>query len=130
MQFMQCLTPRAATLRIEIVFSESGPVAQLGARFHGMEEVTGSIPVRSTNNPLHAYGLPNRLACGNGSRSCCRVTRVAVLSSMDTNGDRILHTRYSAAYASNPDTFYAVIIFSVMPISDAAGFCSGMLDRV
>jgi hypothetical protein len=23
-------------------------VAQLGARFHGMEEVTGSIPVRST----------------------------------------------------------------------------------
>jgi hypothetical protein len=24
-------------------------VAQLGARFHGMEEVTGSIPVRSTN---------------------------------------------------------------------------------
>ncbi len=24
-------------------------MAQLGARFHGMEEVTGSIPVRSTN---------------------------------------------------------------------------------
>ena len=23
-------------------------MAQLGARFHGMEEVTGSIPVRST----------------------------------------------------------------------------------
>src|SRR4029077_20284120 len=30
----------------------SGPVAQLGARFHGMEEVVGSIPTRSTNlNP-------------------------------------------------------------------------------
>jgi hypothetical protein len=27
---------------------ESGPVAQLGARFHGMEEVVGSIPTRST----------------------------------------------------------------------------------
>lgn len=27
----------------------SGPVAQLGARFHGMEEVVGSIPTRSTN---------------------------------------------------------------------------------
>ncbi len=27
---------------------ESGPVAQLGARFHGMEEVIGSIPIRST----------------------------------------------------------------------------------
>ena len=29
----------------------SGPVAQLGARFHGMEEVVGSIPTRSTNSP-------------------------------------------------------------------------------
>ena len=29
--------------------SKSGPVAQLGARFHGMEEVIGSIPIRSTN---------------------------------------------------------------------------------
>ena len=28
----------------------SGPVAQLGARFHGMEEVIGSIPIRSTNS--------------------------------------------------------------------------------
>jgi hypothetical protein len=25
-------------------------VAQLGARFHGMEEVVGSIPTRSTNH--------------------------------------------------------------------------------
>jgi hypothetical protein len=31
---------------------QSGPVAQLGARFHGMEEVVGSIPTRSTN-PLN-----------------------------------------------------------------------------
>jgi hypothetical protein len=29
--------------------SHRGPVAQLGARFHGMEEVVGSIPTRSTN---------------------------------------------------------------------------------
>jgi hypothetical protein len=28
--------------------SNCGPVAQLGARFHGMEEVVGSIPTRST----------------------------------------------------------------------------------
>ena len=34
------------------VLPESGPVAQLGARFHGMEEVIGSIPIRSTNNPV------------------------------------------------------------------------------
>ena len=26
-------------------------MAQLGARFHGMEEVIGSIPIRSTNKP-------------------------------------------------------------------------------
>ena len=27
-------------------------MAQLGARFHGMEEVIGSIPIRSTKQPL------------------------------------------------------------------------------
>src|SRR5947209_1703925 len=34
-----------------VVFSvrTSGPVAQLGARFHGMEEVKGSNPFRSTS---------------------------------------------------------------------------------
>jgi hypothetical protein len=31
-------------------FFNRGPVAQLGARFHGMEEVVGSIPTRSTNS--------------------------------------------------------------------------------
>jgi hypothetical protein len=31
-----------------VLSSTSGPVAQLGARFHGMEEVVGSIPTRST----------------------------------------------------------------------------------
>ena len=47
------LTKCAAGLRIEAVLPESGPVAQLGARFHGMEEVVGSIPVRSTNQFKH-----------------------------------------------------------------------------
>jgi hypothetical protein len=32
-------------------------VAQLGARFHGMEEVVGSIPTRSTNNPFNTNYL-------------------------------------------------------------------------
>jgi hypothetical protein len=31
-----------------LLFSSRGPVAQLGARFHGMEEVVGSNPTRST----------------------------------------------------------------------------------
>ena len=45
--------------RIKDVRCLCGPVAQLGARFHGMEEVTGSIPVRSTNqiNNLDGLGL-------------------------------------------------------------------------
>src|SRR5580658_1412331 len=34
-----------------------GPVAQLGARFHGMEEVVGSIPTRSTILSI-SYELP------------------------------------------------------------------------
>ncbi len=33
---------------IMTMFCFSGPVAQLGARFHGMEEVDGSNPSRST----------------------------------------------------------------------------------
>jgi hypothetical protein len=33
--------------------SSCGPVAQLGARFHGMEEVVGSIPTRSTKQINH-----------------------------------------------------------------------------
>jgi hypothetical protein len=38
-------------------------VAQLGARFHGMEEVIGSIPIRSTNNPIKM----NRFQSGTSS---------------------------------------------------------------
>jgi hypothetical protein len=30
-------------------------VAQLGARFHGMEEVVGSIPTRSTKSLLQSF---------------------------------------------------------------------------
>ena len=41
--------------RLVVVSPISGPVAQLGARFHGMEEVAGSIPARSTNC-LHKLG--------------------------------------------------------------------------
>jgi hypothetical protein len=46
--FRECLTPNQTSSRID----RSGPVAQLGARFHGMEEVIGSIPIRSTNQSL------------------------------------------------------------------------------
>jgi hypothetical protein len=36
-----------------------GPVAQLGARFHGMEEVAGSNPARST---IYVFSVP--FGCG------------------------------------------------------------------
>src|ERR1700730_16937785 len=48
-KFPLTLTKTVLSARIEEVLPESGPVAQLGARFHGMEEVIGSIPIRSTN---------------------------------------------------------------------------------
>ena len=54
------LTQRVQGLRIEAVLPKSGPVAQLGARFHGMEEVIGSIPIRSTNYFKHLEGPPFR----------------------------------------------------------------------
>src|SRR5271170_5082514 len=41
---------------------ECGPVAQLGARFHGMEEVIGSIPIRSTKQPLTNQAYVGRLS--------------------------------------------------------------------
>ena len=46
------LTNPAGAAKIGELFPPGcGPVAQLGARFHGMEEVIGSIPIRSTNKP-------------------------------------------------------------------------------
>src|SRR5882757_2339461 len=54
------LTRRERWARIEPVvpptIQNSGPVAQLGARFHGMEEVVGSIPTRSTKFPNNLDG--------------------------------------------------------------------------
>jgi hypothetical protein len=37
-------------------------VAQLGARFHGMEEVIGSIPIRSTKSAQQLSGFPESLS--------------------------------------------------------------------
>ncbi len=43
------LTNGPQTKRIEELHSRVGLWRSLGARFHGMEEVVGSIPTRSTN---------------------------------------------------------------------------------
>ena len=47
---ISALTIPAMWAKMNSVFNR-GPVAQLGARFHGMEEVAGSIPARSTKSP-------------------------------------------------------------------------------
>ena len=50
---MRPLTLRTDGLKIEVRLvhgrGRNGPVAQLGARMNGIHEVTGSIPVWSTN---------------------------------------------------------------------------------
>src|SRR5271163_1563815 len=52
-----------------------GPVAQLGARFHGMEEVIGSIPIRSTNIPFINSQLPAPASSLLRLRGCGRVLK-------------------------------------------------------
>jgi hypothetical protein len=59
--FPLTLTNALWSARIEGVLPESGPVAQLGARFHGMEEVIGSIPIRSTNKSTTCKTPPSQL---------------------------------------------------------------------
>jgi hypothetical protein len=60
-KFPTTLTNIELSARIERVFPKSGPVAQLGARFHGMEEVIGSIPIRSTKFLNNLRVLPRIL---------------------------------------------------------------------
>jgi hypothetical protein len=66
--------------------TESGPVAQLGARFHGMEEVIGSIPIRSTNHFI------NKIAA---------FQRFSSLTASSNPGDKKAHSqRYLETLAS------------------------------
>ena len=43
---------RALSFCVQQSLQTQGPVAQLGARLNGIQEVTGSIPVRSTISKL------------------------------------------------------------------------------
>jgi hypothetical protein len=47
---MTQVLPAIPIFRAWLFVFDRGPVAQLGARFHGMEEVVGSIPTRSTKS--------------------------------------------------------------------------------
>jgi hypothetical protein len=80
--------PDSSGLRF-VVFNR-GPVAQLGARFHGMEEVVGSIPTRSTN-------LLTQLNNHQSWRVCFQSTRPwnarAALFSRHTTGSSAPHSR-------------------------------------
>jgi hypothetical protein len=46
--------PARSVLSLSVRLHEDGPVAQLGARLDGIQEVTGSNPVRSTNPSLRS----------------------------------------------------------------------------
>ena len=66
----------ALVLQSRFAFPSRGPVAQLGARLNGIQEVTGSIPVRSTTlrspasvSELRVASQPSRTISGEGSPS-------------------------------------------------------------
>ena len=75
-------------------FPRSGPVAQLGARFHGMEEVVGSIPTRSTRslNMLGAMKIACDLGRGDvgGLAVRCATTQVARVLVCDPRRNALL----------------------------------------
>src|SRR6266545_1111824 len=71
--------------------SASGPVAQLGARFHGMEEVVGSIPTRSTNF--------NRLRVAHRSSAANKGHLRTTISRRERESRKLLRARNDAANA-------------------------------
>src|SRR6185295_11062546 len=67
-----CTVPGLSALQWGFGFPECGPVAQLGARLNGIQEVTGSIPVRSTilrsrfaraTDGVHRSGVAAKVDC-------------------------------------------------------------------
>src|SRR5580698_9607014 len=71
-------------LRTESSCLHRGPVAQLGARFHGMEEVVGSIPTRSTKFFKFRPAEVLRFALDFGSRLPLRSRLLTASSSIST----------------------------------------------
>ncbi len=55
------------------VLTPNGPVAQLGARLNGIQEVTGSIPVRSTNLRSRELMPKRELRLGEPREGCLAV---------------------------------------------------------
>lgn len=52
---------RVVSLNLIVNSRQNGPVAQLGERLAGSQQVAGSIPVRSTISFLNEYRCPNSL---------------------------------------------------------------------
>ena len=69
--------------RVWLFVFNRGPVAQLGARFHGMEEVVGSIPTAPTN--------PSSSKHRSSSRTFRRVPRVYLVLSI--SWDKLQRTK-------------------------------------
>jgi putative endonuclease len=73
--------------------TQNGPVAQLGARLNGIQEVTGSIPVRSTNlrspasmSELRLASHPSRFRSRVGRPTTERFTRPAEVARRSAEG--------------------------------------------
>jgi len=82
--------------------SPRGPVAQLGARFHGMEEVVGSIPTRSTNFQSARWGrsfAPLRISAA-GSRLLNASSSIPTRSTNSTNPYRATSLVSAIKFAS------------------------------
>ena len=87
--------PRSRFVELQLFVFKRGPVAQLGARFHGMEEVAGSIPARSTNlNQLNQRKLGNLYLVNPAAdaRSALSLVRLPV-ATRHTPGKTALSTR-------------------------------------
>ena len=87
--------------------SKSGPVAQLGARFHGMEEVIGSIPIRSTNFLSKIQSLTPRDGTGpsNNAGSCSRKCYASQPAILESGSFRVQFQRRNGQQNSVPYRF-------------------------
>jgi hypothetical protein len=81
---------------MNVYLTRRGPVAQLGARMNGIHEVTGSIPVWSTNPNRFFRSDASTVLSGNEITSCRRVRVARTIT--ETTGRRALEReRFSQA---------------------------------
>jgi hypothetical protein len=76
-------------------------VAQLGARFHGMEEVVGSIPTRSTNQSNNLADRAAETRCAGSLAALSAALPVTTPQAVEKKIDSASRLA-DALYASSP----------------------------